>query len=139
MHKINWKIHLKSSPQKVYEFLSTDSGREKFWAESCIEENGYVHFKFINGQEYIAKILVNSPSFFELEYCNSIVKFEMLPADMGGTDLILNNYGVSDEDYLDNYAGWLSVLFALKGAVDFGIDFRNHDPQRTWDNHFVEN
>ena len=139
MHQITWKIHLKSSSHKVYHLISTAAGREKFWAESAPEFNGFIHFRFINGQEYHSKVLINSLALYEIEYFNSIVKFEIIPAENGSTDLILNNYGVSDEDYLDNYAGWLSVLFALKGAADFGIDFRNHDPQRTWEHKFVEN
>jgi len=28
---------------------------------------------------------------------------------------------------------------ALKTAVDFDADVRSHDPQRTWDQGFVEN
>ena len=34
--------------------------------------------------------------------------------------------------------GWLNVLFPLKAAVDFGIDLRNHDPRRTWDQRYVD-
>jgi hypothetical protein len=36
-------------------------------------------------------------------------------------------------------AGWVSVLLALKAAVDFGVDLRNHDPERTWSTGFVDN
>jgi hypothetical protein len=32
-----------------------------------------------------------------------------------------------------SFAGWASVLLALKAAVDFGVDLRHHDPERTWD------
>jgi predicted nucleic acid-binding Zn ribbon protein len=33
----------------------------------------------------------------------------------------------------------VSVLMALKAAVDFSVDLRNHDPDRTWDHGYVEN
>jgi hypothetical protein len=69
---IRWKLHLKSSPQIVYEKLATDEG---------------------------------------------------LP----------------EEDRTEVTAGWVSVLMSLKASVDFGIDLRNHDPQRTWDEVYVEN
>ena len=58
---------------------------------------------------------------------------------MGNNAYNLINQGIPDWDYLEVYAGWLSVLFALKGVVDFGIDLRNHDPNRTWDDRFIEN
>jgi len=28
---------------------------------------------------------------------------------------------------------------ALKAAIDFDVDVRSHDPQRTWDQGFVDN
>jgi hypothetical protein len=31
------------------------------------------------------------------------------------------------------------VLLALKSAADFGVDLRNHDPARTWDQGYAEN
>jgi hypothetical protein len=36
-------------------------------------------------------------------------------------------------------AGWVSVLMCLKAAVDFGVDLRAHDPEKHWDNGYVEN
>lgn len=36
-------------------------------------------------------------------------------------------------------AGWVSVLLALKAAVDFSVDLRNHDPGRTWDQGYADN
>ncbi len=39
--------------------------------------------------------------------------------------------GVPEEDRTEVIAGWVSVLMALKAAVDFSVDLRNHDPVRT--------
>jgi hypothetical protein len=31
------------------------------------------------------------------------------------------------------------MIMALKAAVDFGVDLRAHDPERTWENGYVNN
>ena len=31
LHIIRWKLHLKSSPEVVYQILSTEEGRANFW------------------------------------------------------------------------------------------------------------
>ena len=63
-----------------------------------------------------------------------------LPADgAGGTDLTLTDEGVSDQYKTEVIAGWISVLMSLKASVDFGVDLRNHDPNRTWDQGYAEN
>jgi hypothetical protein len=72
-------------------------------------------------------------------YGNSVATFELADDRAGGTDLILTDSGVPDEDRSEVIAGWVSVLTALKAAVDFGVDLRNHDPLRTWDDGYVEN
>lgn len=36
-------------------------------------------------------------------------------------------------------AGWVSVLMAMKAAVDFGIDLRNHDSDMAWAQGFADN
>jgi len=48
LNVIRWKLHLKSSPQDVYQLLSTNEGRARFWAESAIEQDGMIHFMFPN-------------------------------------------------------------------------------------------
>lgn len=140
MKEIRWRLHLNSDTKKVFEFLSSEKARSKYWAESAIESNDHIAFVFINGFKYRSKILSSSPnSEFTIEYFNTIVKFELTNDGNGGTDLTLTNSGVPDEEYLDMFAGWLSVLLALKAACDFDIDLRNHDKTRTWDQGFVDN
>jgi hypothetical protein len=36
-------------------------------------------------------------------------------------------------------AGWVFVLMALKASVNFVVDLRNHDSNRTWDEGYAEN
>ncbi len=138
---ILWKIHLKSSPESVYEKLSTNEGRAAFWAESAIERDGMIHFVFPNQAEWRGKILEAEPSRkFKVEYYGgSITTFELTSDGAGGTDLTLTDQGVPAEDRAEVVAGWISVLMALKASVDFGIDLRTHDPNRTWDEGYAEN
>jgi len=138
---IRWKLHLNSSPQHVYEQLSTDKGRARFWAESAVEKDGIIHFVFPNQAEWKGKILeISRPSKFKVEYYGgSITTFELVADDSGGTDLTLTDQGVPEEDRTEVIAGWVSILMALKASMDFGVDLRNHDPRRTWDEGYVEN
>lgn len=65
--------------------------------------------------------------------------FETEDDGQGGTLLSLTDAQVPPEDQKEVIAGWVSVLMALKAAVDFGVDLRNHDANRNWDHGFVEN
>jgi uncharacterized protein YndB with AHSA1/START domain len=138
---IRWKLHLKSAPQTVYERLSTDNGRASFWAESAVEQNGVIHFIFPNQAEWKGKILESvAPDRFKVEYYGgSTTTFELHSDGAGGTELLLTDQGVPEEDRTEVIAGWVSVLMGLKASVDFGVDLRNHDPKRSWDKGFVEN
>jgi uncharacterized protein YndB with AHSA1/START domain len=138
---IRWKLHLKSSPEAVYQIFSTDEGRSSFWAESALEHDKTIHFVFPNQAEWNGRILErDQPRKFVVEYYGgSITTVELSSDDFGGTDLTLTDQGVSEADRVEVIAGWVSVLMALKASVDFGIDLRNHDPKRTWDQDYVEN
>jgi Activator of Hsp90 ATPase homolog 1-like protein. len=138
---IRWRLHLKSSPQAVYQKLSTDEGRASFWAETAVEQDGMIHFVFPNQAEWKGKILENvPPKRFQVEYYGgTIATFELNPDSSGGTDLTLTDQGIPENDRSEVMAGWVSVLLALKASVDFGIDLRNHNPKWTWDEGYVEN
>lgn len=138
---IVWRLHLRSAPAAVYEMLATDEGRARFWAESAIEDDGAINFIFPNGLKCRCTVAGKRPPHsFEIEYiCGDAVKFELRDDGAGGTDLTLINEGVPESERLETLAGWVSVLMALKAAVDFGVDLRNHDRRRTWDEGFVEN
>jgi hypothetical protein len=138
---IRWRLHLRSSLVRVYEMLSTDYGRARFWAESALEKDGVIHFIFPNGQRWQARIVGNiAPTLFAIEYIgNSIAQFEMTDDGKGGTLLTLTDSGVAAEERTEVIAGWVSVLLALKAAADFNIDLCNHDPNMMWDHGFAEN
>jgi uncharacterized protein YndB with AHSA1/START domain len=138
---IRWNLHLSSPPSTVFNFLATDAGRARWWAESAIETDGVIHFVFPNGAEWRGRILESKPPhLFRVEYYGgSRTTFELTDDSQGGTDLTLTDEGVPAEDRNEVIAGWVSVLMALKAAVNFGVDLRNHDPQRSWDQGYAEN
>ena len=138
--KIRWKLHLQSPPEIVYYHLTTDEGRMKFWAEKSRERDNKIEFTFSNGQMHTATILSStSNKSYELEYFDSRVSFELVRDPFNGTELTMVNHEVPASEFHNHYAGWVSVLLALKGAVDFGVDLRNHDKSMTWDDLFVDN
>src|SRR6185503_4646501 len=107
---IRWKLHLESSPQAVYQKLSTDEGRASFWAESAVEQDGMIHFVFPNQAEWKGKILENvPPARFQVEYYGgTIATFELNPNSSGGTDLMLTDQGIPETDRSEVMAGWVS-------------------------------
>jgi hypothetical protein len=137
--EIVWRLHLRSSPERVYELLTSDEGRSRFWAEAARERDGCIHFEFINGVRTMSPIVERRPhEQFAIRYFDSDVVFALAPDGAGGTDVKMTNSGFAEEDYFDLLPGWLNVLFPLKGAADFGIDLRNHDSQRTWGRRYID-
>lgn len=140
MDDIGWKLHLNSSSAQVFQMLSTEDGRQTFWAESAKEMDESIHFVFPNGNEYNSQIVESIPSErFVIEYFGGLATFTLVPDESGRTDLFLKHDGVSDGKFHETSAGWVSVLLSLKAAVDHAVDLRNHDPERTWDEGQVDN
>jgi len=140
-NRILWRLYLRSPINKVYQFLSTDKGRASFWAESAIEVDKIIHFNFPNGFSWKGQILqAEPPNLYSLRYIgDSTTTFSLEEDSQGGTELTLTDQGVLNEYRSEVIAGWVSVLMALKAAVDFGVDLRNHDSNRNWDQGFVDN
>jgi hypothetical protein len=138
---IRWRLHLKSSKEKVYQALSTNPGRASFWAESAIEKDRIIYFKFPNKMTWDAQIIEAIPNRqYTIQYIgNSVTSFLLEADNQDGTDLTLIDSGVAQEHRTEVIAGWVSVLMALKAAVDFGIDLRIHDEKRQWENGYVDN
>jgi uncharacterized protein YndB with AHSA1/START domain len=138
---IKWRLHLVSPPEKIYGLLSTGIGRAQFWAESAEEEAGSINFLFPNGERWRGRILETIPDkLFRVEYYGgSVVTFDLESDGSVGTDFTLTDEGVPAAHRSEVIAGWLSVLMALRAAVDFSVDLRNHDPNRTWDQGFADN
>ncbi len=137
---IRWRVHLHSSPKRVYEVLSTGEGRARFWASSAPERDGVVHFTFPNRVTHRGRVLEEEPpTCFALEYFGgSRVQFDLVPDGEGGTDLTMTESAVPSAHYAVHVPGWIPVLLALKAAVDFSVDLRNHDEHRTWEAGYVD-
>lgn len=139
--EIHWKIHFRSNPQNVYEMLSTDEGRAQFWAEATEESGDTLIFHLLNEPHRIdGRVLERVPGRrYAVEYfAGSTATFEFDPDGRGGTDLTLTAAHVDERWRMEMAAGWVTVLLALKAAVDFGVDLRNHDQNRSWDQGFVD-
>jgi|GEM_PF-501857 uncharacterized protein YndB with AHSA1/START domain len=139
--ELKWRLHLKSPPEKVYEFISTDEGRMKFWAESSKTNGNVMTLDFADGLRLECKIIRTEPfRRFTFDYWgNSNVTFLLESDGKGGTDLTVVDYRSTDKPRMETLAGWVSLLLTLKAAVDFNVDLRNHDTKRTWDNGYVDN
>jgi len=137
---IRWRLHFRSAPETVFRFLSTNEGRAAFWAESAVERDGAIHFVFPGGQTWTGNVLENTPPrrYQVVYYGGSITTFELVGDGKGGTDLTLTDRGVPSADRMEVTAGWVSVLLALKAAVDFGVDLRNHDSARSWEQGYAD-
>jgi uncharacterized protein YndB with AHSA1/START domain len=140
MPPVRWRIRLHSSPERVFGVLSTAEGRRRFWAESAEQHGSRIEFQFLSGERWDGALLECSPpSRFRISYLDgSVVSFVLMPDGAGGTDLELTETGVGKANWSDNHAGWVTVLLALKAAVDHGIDLRNGDPQRSWAHGYVD-
>lgn len=132
--KIVWKIHFRSSRAKVYKFISTDKGRATWWAESAIEKDGKITFEFENSFRWEGKVSARIKNRkFAVNYLGSTVTFNLSSDGKKGTDLILwHKIPKDNPDRPETAAGWVSVLMAMKAAVDYGVDLRNHDAKRAW-------
>jgi len=136
---IRWRMHLPVPPEKVFAALDSDEGRASFWAESVMEVEGVIEFLFVNGYETRSRILERRPPhLFSIDYMGGPARFELTEDGSGGTDLRLTQEGVGPEEWQEVRAGWLNVLFPLKAWVTWGLDLRNHDPERTWDQGYAD-
>ena len=130
---ITWKVKLRSPPERVYETLATAEGRARFWAVEAPERDGAIHFRFSNGWTELSPVRrAESPSCFELVYFGAPTRFDIVLHEDGGCVLTVSAYDVPDDEWQEVNAGWVSVLLALKSAVDFGIDLRNSEPDLSW-------
>jgi uncharacterized protein YndB with AHSA1/START domain len=138
---VRWRLHLASPPAAVFEAIATSDGRARFWAESARRVGDQIEFVFPDGARHRGRVLKEAaPSRFVVEYYGGTTATFVLDDDgAGGTDLTVTDEGVNAEWFAETNAGWVSVLLALKAAVDHGVDLRNHHPDRTWDLGFADN
>jgi uncharacterized protein YndB with AHSA1/START domain len=137
---IEWRVHLSSPPDAAFDLWTSDSGRERFWAErSERSEDGFT-LGFSNGQSLRVEVEASErPRRFGFRYFGgSQVTVELEPDGAGGCDLTLREEAPPPHEHLENYAGWIPVLLAMKAALDFEVDLRSHDPTRSWERRYVD-
>ena len=135
---IRWKVAFTSPPERVHAALATETGRRSFWALRAEEREGAIQFVFPNGVRGVSPVRLNEPPHrFEIDYFGARTRFEIEPAGAGAV-LTLTAEGVPAHEWNEVHAGWVAVLLAMKGYVDFGIDLRNGDAARSWDAGFVD-
>lgn len=139
-NQIHWKLHFSSPVSKVYQALNTEEGRSSFWAESAPEVEEHVHFQILNYPIYESKIIDRKENeYFKIDYFGTEVTITLRESKKGGTILNLFAFVTDPELKQEMTAGWVSVLMAMKAAVDFGVDLRNHSERHTWGQGFVDN
>jgi uncharacterized protein YndB with AHSA1/START domain len=137
---IRWRMHFTSPPEKVFAALATDTGRARFWAETAPEVDGVITFHILNYEPFSGRVLSKmEPSLFKLEYFGTIVEFSLKSDGKSGTDLSLVATEVNESIRMEMVAGWVSVLMAMKAAVDHNVDLRNHDLTRSWSDGYADN
>jgi uncharacterized protein YndB with AHSA1/START domain len=137
---IRWKMHFVSPPEAVFDALATDAGRESYWAESAPERDGRIEFHILNYEPFSGQVLHHErPRVFALEYFGTVTEFRLEADGRGGTDLSLLATEVDESIRMEMVAGWVSVLMAMKAAVDHGMDLRNHDSSRSWVDGYADN
>lgn len=137
---IRWRMHFRSPPEKVFAALATDAGRARYWAEAAPEVDGVITFHILNYEPFSGRVLAKrAPSQFKIEYFGTIVEFSLASDGADGTDLSLVATEVDESIRMEMVAGWVSVLMAMKAAVDHDVDLRNHDRSRAWGNGYADN
>ena len=137
---LQWRLHLQSPPAEVFRAISTPTGQMGFWVEWAQRSGNEIDVVFPDGsREKMTVLEAAIPHRFVVRYFGSITEFDLASDDGGGTDLTIHAHEVPDDQRAEVAAGWVSVLLALKAAVDYGIDLRNHDAARTWANGYVDN
>jgi hypothetical protein len=125
---VQWKVFCRSEPGDVYRALSTSPGRVRFWAQSTQTPDGVIEFVLPDGRTDKCQLERAVPNqLYRVKYFGRTVTFTLLAGESGGTELTLT----SDRTDAQADAVYVSLLLRLKASVDFGVDLRNHDNDRT--------
>src|SRR3712207_2646018 len=95
---VEWKVHLASAPEIVFDLLTTDRGRERFWAERSTSSSKVFTLTFPGGEEQACNIVaVSPPHHFAFRYFeNTLVEFDLSAEERAGTDVALTEIGFKD-------------------------------------------
>src|SRR3546814_6217048 len=106
---------------------TSDAGRVGFCAEGSRGKAGGFDLRFIKRQHLSVEVVEEkAPGRFVFRYFGgSTVTVTLSPDDGHGCDVHLVETGIASADeWVENHAGWVSVLLALKATGDFGVDLQ---------------
>jgi uncharacterized protein YndB with AHSA1/START domain len=137
---LRWRVHLTVPPAQAYGWIATDAGRARWWVARSAEADGLVELQLAEGETLIAPVLErHPPGRFALRWLGgSEARFELRPDGGGGCDLEFTLLDVPDERWAREHGGWAARLMVLKAACAFGVDLRNHDPQRGFEAGYLD-
>lgn len=135
---IVWRLRLSAPPERVFSAWLTPEDHVRFWSERSEDDPQGFRLQFIDGTVALCKVTERvSPSHIRIEYFGAQVDIALERLE-AGTDLTLTARNVPSDEWQDVFAGWLNVLLPFKAWVDFGVDIRSHDPERTWREGYVD-
>ena len=135
---IVWRLSLASPPDRVWALLDTDEGRERHWALTSQATEGGFRLTFPGDVADEVRVLERDPPRrLRILYFGVECELTLEPSN-GGTLFTAVDHAADPEEWLGRHPGWVSWLLVLKGVADFGVDLRNHDPERHWLKGFVD-
>jgi hypothetical protein len=134
-----WRLSLASPPERVFELLDTDAGRERFWALSSRSFPDGFELEFPGGLKGRVDVVDRQvPRRLAIRYFGSEADLELTPRGDGGCLFKVTCRCDDPDAWLQFYPGWVSWLLTLKAAVDFDADLRNGAPGRAWEQRYVD-
>jgi uncharacterized protein YndB with AHSA1/START domain len=134
-----WRLSLTSPPERVFELLDTDAGRERFWGLRSRAVPGGFELEFADGVEGGVEVLDRRPpTRLAIRYFGSEAEFELTRRGDGGCLFEVSCRCDDPAAWLQFYPGWVSWLLTLKAAADFDVDLRNGAPGRAWEQRYVD-
>jgi uncharacterized protein YndB with AHSA1/START domain len=134
-----WRLSLATPPERVFELLDTDAGRERFWALQSHAVEGAFDLEFPGGlHERVEVRHREPPTRLAIGYFGSEAEFELTPREDGGCLLEVTCTVEDPAEWLEFYPGWVSWLLTLKAAADFDVDLRNGADGRSWKQRYVD-
>ena len=136
---IVWRLSLASTPERVFELLDTDEGREKFWAERSRSTADGFELEFPGGVTGSVRVLERErPRRLVIDYFGAKAELELASREDGGCLFKVTCHCDDPAEYVEFLPGWVSWLLVLKGAADHGVDLRNGSPDRAWAQRYVD-
>ena len=136
---IVWRLSLASPPERVFELLDTDEGRERFWAASSSATAGGFELEFPGGLTGHVEVLERQPpTRLRIRCFGADAELDLSPREDGGCLFQVTCHCEDPAAWVEFQPGWVSWLLVLKAAADFGVDLRNDSPERGWNQRYVD-